>query len=335
MHDDGARPTVSRRTVLKAGGLGGLAASVGACSRSPQAGQPVEATSTGPPVGSRLWGAYVQDSGSDGSLYELDSLRRLEASLGRRFPIVSGFAAETITGRFLSNMQTLAAEGRSTLISYDIRWPLAEIAAGAHDSDLRSTATALKNIGGPVKLRPFAEMNGDWSPWSVANAEPSVSSHSEWIAAWRHLVGIFRAAAATNVQFVWCPNSVDEPKSNRLENYWPGAEWVDLLGVDAYNWGNPWRTHRQILDDAYRRIIALSPTHNLWLCEFGCKEPTTSDGAEPLRDRSKANWITDLMSDRGYPRLAACIWFSVKKERDWRVDSTPESLAAFRAGLPA
>ena len=122
---------------------------------------------------------------------------------------------------------------------------------------------------------------------------------------------------------------MDEPRSDRLESYWPGAEWVDLLGFDAYNWGNPWLSHREMIDEVYGRVTALAPSHKVWLCEFGCKEPKVADGVGPLNDRFKAQWIADLMSDSSYPQLEALVWFSVKKERDWRIDSTRESLEAF------
>ncbi len=341
---------VSRRNLLLGWLSGVVVAGTGSCARGPVPRTPGEGETAGrstegeidgpsregvtvsPSMGRRFWGAYVEDPGREGSLYELASLQRLEGQLGRRFPIVSGFTTQFIPSSFLKNMIALAREGRSSLISYDVQWRLSDIVAGEHDADLRATAGALQAVGGPIYLRPFAEMNGDWSPWSIENDSRTVSSHSEWIAAWRRVVSIFRDASAANVRFIWCVNSLDEPRSNRLESYWPGAEWVDLLGIDAYNWGNPWLSHREMIDEVYARVTALAPSHKVWLCEFGCKEPNVADGAGPLGDRSKAQWIADLMSDASYPQLEALVLFSVKKERDWRVDSTQESREAFRAG---
>jgi mannan endo-1,4-beta-mannosidase len=48
---------------------------------------------------------------------------------------------------------------------------------------------------------------------------------------------------------------------------------------------------------------------------------------------SKGQWITDafkkIISD--FPRIEALVWFDIKKECDWRIGSSDESLKAFRA----
>jgi endoglucanase len=34
-----------------------------------------------------------------------------------------------------------------------------------------------------------------------------------------------------------------------------------------------------------------------------------------------------------FPRIRAVIWFHARKEADWRVNSSPEALSAFREAL--
>jgi mannan endo-1,4-beta-mannosidase len=44
--------------------------------------------------------------------------------------------------------------------------------------------------------------------------------------------------------------------------------------------------------------------------------------------------ITELLARvRADPDLIGLVWFDLVKEHDWRMDSSPQALAAFRAGL--
>jgi hypothetical protein len=35
------------------------------------------------------------------------------------------------------------------------------------------------------------------------------------------------------------------------------------------------------------------------------------------------------------PRIEGLVWFNINKETDWRINSSPAALAAFRGGLAA
>lgn len=278
-----------------------------------------KAFSTTAPFRDRLWGVYAETPGKEGTLWGMESLRDIETKLGYKFPIVSGFVGydEVPTG----NMKVAAAEGRTTILSYDVEVKFSAIIAGTYDSKFKAVAASCKAINGPVYLRLWAEMNGDWASWSVSSNQ-NVASHAEWIAAWRHIVTLFRAAGASNVKFVFCPNVTDEPTSDHFEQYWPGAEYVDALGFDSYNWGSPWQSHKTIFTNIYNRVTALDPDLPVWVGEFASAEGT-----------NKAAWITALLDETGFPRIQALCWFSVNKEKDWRMDSTAASTAAFKAGF--
>jgi hypothetical protein len=61
----------------------------------------------------------------------------------------------------------------------------------------------------------------------------------------------------------------------------------------------------------------------LMICEVGCAEP----GGD------KAAWIRSMgsaLKDR-FPRVDALVLFDANKETDWRINSSPASLAAFRS----
>ena len=66
---------------------------------------------------------------------------------------------------------------------------LAAIASGRYDTYLRSYAAAVKAFGGQVILSFGHEMNGYWYSWGYRHTSPAV-----FVAAWRHIVTVFRAA---------------------------------------------------------------------------------------------------------------------------------------------
>ncbi len=206
---------------------------------------------------------------------------------------------------------------------------LAAISTGTHDAYVQRWAQGLAVYGGPVLLRWGHEMNGDWYPWG---AGINGNTPAQYIAAWRRLYGIFQAAGATNVQWVWSPNVVWADQA-AFEPFFPGDAAVHWLGLDGYNWGTTrggstsgtgtgsWQSFTQVFAASYGRITALSPKP-LMIAETASAE----DGG------NKAAWITDALAQRiptTFPRIRAVIWFNEQKERDWRIQSSVRTRRAY------
>jgi len=203
---------------------------------------------------------------------------------------------------------------------------LRAIASGLHDRYVRSWARSLAAVKKRLHLRPMHEMNGNWYPWGGAvngNSAPA------FVEAWRYLRRTFREEGAHNVAWVWCPyaQSVPDTVENALEQYFPGAAQVDWLALDGYNWGgtqpwSSWQSFVQVFRPAYERLIRLSPTLPVMIAEMGCAE----EGG------NKAAWISEALERlfSEFTRVQAVVWFNVDKECDWRIDSSPDSLGAFR-----
>jgi hypothetical protein len=109
------------------------------------------------------------------------------------------------------------------------RYANARIAAGRFDALLRRWARAIRRHPGPVAIRFAHEMQGSWYPWSI---DPAA-----YRAAWRHVRRVVRAAGARNTVWIWSPNAnVDHTDARALadmEPYWPGARYVDAVGITA------------------------------------------------------------------------------------------------------
>ncbi len=264
-------------------------------------------------AGLRLVGAFVPG----GVWRDQAALRDLEAQVGRPFDVAHWFTSWDHAYDDDAVHELLAA-GRTPLISwqphgYDVR----DIAAGRFDAYLRGWARGVRESPGLVYLRPFPEMNGDWVDW---NGDPAGLR-----AAWTHMTSVFEAEGAVNVRWVWSPNVRDEPATaaNRMENYYPGDDQVDVFGLSGYNWGDTrpyigWRSFSQIVEAPYERLVALGP-QPIWVTETASSE----DGGD------KADWIRDMFATEGFPRLEAIVWFNEAKEADWRLESSAAALAAF------
>ena len=269
------------------------------------------------PVGTLAFGAYTHGAVWHG----MEPILTLEAQLGRTLDIVHWFT--NWDAPYQPHMVAAVLEGgRRPLISWEpTHRTVASIAAGEHDAYLREWARGVRTTAELVYVRPFPEMNGDWTPWS---GDPEALR-----AAWRRMAAIFDAEGARNVRWVFSPNVTDSPRThaNRMEAYYPGSDVVDVLALDAYNWGttrpwSQWVSFEDLFRGGYARITQLGP-QPVWFAEMA----SASQGGD------KAAWVASMFASTAFPRLEALVWFDENKEADWRAAADPAVLDAFRAGL--
>ncbi len=271
------------------------------------------------PIGKRLFGSYVSGT----------TVAQMEADIGRKLDVFATY--ENWQAPFPNYVNT-TGNGRITQIGWEpFGIKTQDIIDGRHDTYIRSWANAAKASGQKVYLRPWLEMNGSWCDYSPFSGAGLTTSPQQLAQAWRHTHDIFTAAGATNVKWIFSPNETDEPgtTANKFENYWPGDAYVDIIAFDAYNWagssGSPSRTHTQMFTTPYNRLTALSPNDPVWVAE--------SSASPRVSQTDKANWFKALFADTNFPRLQAYNLFSINKEQDWRYNSSPEVLNAFKVGL--
>jgi hypothetical protein len=260
--------------------------------------------------------------GAPGSGSTLDSY---SANVGRRPDLVMAF--RNMSGPFLysSEIANLKSRGITPLVTLEpylsggvASFP--DIVAGKYDSYFRREADALRGLGMTVEVRFAHEMNLLSSDWGPGKAGNTGSAYAE---AWRHIVSIFRAEGASNVKWVWAPNI--DYGGRPFNQFYPGDEWVDYVGLDGYNWGTgggSWETFSKIFGSSYKTITQLS-SKPLIITETACSET----------GGSKAAWIEQSFLTtipQEMPRVSAVVWFDENKEEDWRVESSQSSLDAYR-----
>lgn len=197
---------------------------------------------------------------------------------------------------------------------------LGAVADGQDDAYLISYASAVRRYGKPVIISVGHEMNGPWYPWGKGRTSPAA-----FVAAWRHIVDVFRASGAGNVTWLWAVNvvagsggSVSSPAA-----WWPGSSYVTWVGVDGYFYRQP-----ETFDSLFGRTITLIRRLT--------RDPLliAETGIVPSAQRSE---IPVLFAGAKAAGVLGLVWFDDDKPsahgpaHDWRIDNNPAGLAAFRA----
>jgi len=198
---------------------------------------------------------------------------------------------------------------------------LARIAAGGYDSYLRTYAAAVRDFRCRVALSFGHEMNGSWYSWGLPGTRPAT-----FIAAWRHIYRLFQAEHARNVIWSWDPDHVWKPNrgSSWARTWWPGASYVDWIGIDGYL--RPGQTFASMFGHQLARIRTFS-AKPVFIAETGVQP-----GA------GQASQIAGLFAAVRRYHLAGLIWFDVNRLENWRLEGDPSGLAAFHeaaAGIGA
>ena len=156
------------------------------------------------------------------------AIDRFAQAIGRQPNIVPYYSHWGVP--FDVNFATTAAQHRAeTLVQIAPRnVSLASIASGHYDTYLRSYALAVKAFGAQVILSFGHEMNGYWYSWSLGHTPAAV-----FVAAWRHIVDVFRELGVRNATWLWTVNVVG-PRTPGPARWWPGSSYVNWVGIDGY-----------------------------------------------------------------------------------------------------
>lgn len=306
-----------------------------------------------PPLRERVeLGAYLP-----GLPYFPESARAFEAlehKLGTKLRILSGFVDWDYV--FGEPRDVALAQGGERILLYS--WEphckpsdpsdcitLADVASGQQDAYLLRIVESMRRFPHTIYVRPWGEMNAEWSAWQPGSGKPRAGTPEEFVRAWRHVRELFRQHGVDNLKFVFNPDALDDETSVSIAKIWPGAEYVDVLGIDGYNWGNGapgsfgrWESFEEIFARMYGVLTGLHPSAPVWICEYGSKEPQKADGNQVRpapRDpqHNKGAWIEEMMSSTAFPRVTALVAFNVNRGRDFRFESSADSLRAIRRQL--
>jgi hypothetical protein len=233
------------------------------------------------------------------------------------------------------------------------RFGLREILAGKWDEYIDRWGDAAREFGKPMIIAFGVEMNGDWFPWSgwyygadrwIDLDDDANPEAGEWEGpdvfkkTYRHVVDRVRARGAANIKWMFHTNNYSYPIDtwNFAPSYYPGADYVDWLGMSVY--GQQFKDEaspgiQSLLDWPYEEMSRLDANKPIMVAEWGTGEFPKAG--------NKPEWIKeslDLFRTR-YPRIKAAVYWHERWQNadgsysNLRVNSSVESLNAYRQAV--
>jgi beta-mannanase len=173
---------------------------------------------------------------------------------------------------------------------------LKDISEGVYDFHLEKWTNDLKLYHQPIFIRFGHEMNDPYRyPWGPHN-----NSSEHFIAAWKHVVDYFEEVGIDNVIWVWSPHIA----YGLFEEYYPGDEYVDWVGVGTLNYGivatwSEWWSFDEIFGNHYKQIDQFNKP--IMSTEFG----SLAVGGD------RAEWYKKAFCEfpEKYPNLKSVVFF--------------------------
>jgi hypothetical protein len=155
----------------------------------------------------------------------------------------------------------------------DPNYTMQKIIDGAFDAELTQWAIEAKNTNIPLLAEFGTEVNGNWFPWNgqyngagetTGYGDPNLYDGPERFRdAYRHLIDICNNNGATNITWFFHVDAYSEPDAdwNKIDNYYPGDNYIDWLGVSIYGpqeSKEDYQEFSEILNDVYPTLSNLS-----------------------------------------------------------------------------
>jgi hypothetical protein len=199
------------------------------------------------------------------------------------------------------------------------------IPAGTYDTYLRSYADSVRDYGHAVVIGFGHEMNGDWYSWGYRHTSPA-----DFVAAWRHVVTVFRDEGAYNVTWLWTVNQQGRPGTRPISAWWPGSNYVTWVGIDGY-YVKPSDNFGSVFGSTISQVRAITGKPIL----------LSETGVSPRVPRFAA--IEQIFNSVQSQNLLGVVWFDEYQpaqglyRQDWRIEghssSDTQAQAAFRSGI--
>ena len=329
-----------------------------------------ELARNGPDTGA--WVGMNLDWGSE-------TVADLASRLGHPPADVVSFVSFPLTAEDGPNLDAAAAQageaGALLVITLQPWGGLAAVTDGVA-GDLASRLARYGAQGVPTIVRFAHEMNGTWYPWGQ---DPAA-----YVAAFRRLADAVHGGAPT-AAMLWAPNqghgypyaggkyqaAAGGPAAKALDTngdgrltaaddpyapYWPGAEYVDWVGMSLYFWGlaYPWGENEVPAAGTFVQLVTGSGSVPDFYADYADRysKPLAivetaaffrPGGGGASETAIKTAWLGQVFSTetRGrFPLLRMVNWFEWRKAEsevgavvDWRITADPALRTAFLGSL--
>jgi Glycosyl hydrolase family 26 len=216
--------------------------------------------------------------------------------------------------------QTVSGHGAVTILQWDpTDASVSKIADGGYDTYLRSFADSVRQFGKPVVIGFGHEMNATWYSWGYRHVPPRT-----FVAAWRHIVRLFRGQGADNVTWLWTINA-DLPSTGPIAEWWPGGGYVTWVGIDGYYY-RPTDSFGSVFGKTIGQVRVLTGKPVL------LSETAVGPGAgQPAK-------IGELFAGIRQYQALGLVWFDIAQNdglyhQDWHLEDNPATVTAFRRAV--
>ena len=216
---------------------------------------------------------------------------------------------------FQSNFaEKIATRGAIPLVQIDPQdVNLATIAHGKYDTYLTSYAKTVHAFSRPVIVSFGHEMNGNWFSWGNGHETPA-----NFVAAWRHIVTVFRSNGAVNITWLWTINTLAGEPGPAAEPlpWWPGASYVTWVGMDGYFY-----YPNESFNNLFKKTLTV--IHRF------TDDPVliTETGISPAAGQTAT--ISRLFAGVRSAGVLGVVYFNANGNQDWRLDNNQTALATF------
>ena len=179
-----------------------------------------------------------------------------------------------------------------------------KIAAGDYDHLVENyfmKYLSYTTAGGRVVFVYLPEMNGDWTIYGPEGHPTWDADPEAFKTAYRDFVNRGRGMGI-DALWCWAPNNVGW---GILSDWYPGDEWVDIVGMSAYQWaglypGYEWKTPAELLDPTVEEIRHITG-----------KPLLITQIASGLNDSKTPQFLDELVTYTKRDKIDGFIWFNI------------------------
>ncbi|MFZ0407113.1 MAG: glycosyl hydrolase [Cyanobium sp.] len=201
---------------------------------------------------------------------------------------------------------------------------LGDVLAGRHDKALKEISRVLAAYPGVVLLRFAHEMDKqDQYPWAFRDPR-------RYRTLYRYVYGTISAQKPSNIRWVWSP--AGSPQADR---YWPGDNFVDLIGLSIYS-SRAWAPDHSL--ESFKQQVE----QKRWLHRRFGRTLLVAEAGVSGSAKDQQRWLQDAIASLPhFPEVCGLVYFHAPQPRwmplptgheDWSLK--PDGLSWLINALP-
>jgi mannan endo-1,4-beta-mannosidase len=215
------------------------------------------------------------------------------------------------------------SQGQTPYVQIDPTFAsVSAIAAGVYDGYLTTYADSVRDFKHSVVIGFGHEMNDKRYLWGYGHVPART-----FVAAWRHIVTLFRAQGAENVTWLWTLQA-ETNQTGSIAQWWPGNSYVTWVGIDGY-YMHPNDTFGSVFGQTINDVRVL--TNRPILLSETAVGPAAGQSTK----------ILNLFSGLRRNGMLGLVWFDIDQHgspehQNWRIENSSQATEAlFRLGVSA